>query len=158
MPPERRPLPLPAEPAQPAQPAPDPAIARARTVANVLDHRFLDPALGLLLPGVGDVVGSAFGVYLLGVAVRRRLPAVVIARMLLYLALDTVFGAIPIVGDVFDFFFRANSRNLALLEARYRDRRARPGDWMVVAGAVVAALLAVLVPVLIVVALIRWIF
>ncbi|HUH03197.1 MAG TPA: DUF4112 domain-containing protein [Kofleriaceae bacterium] len=136
----------------------DPALVRARAVARVLDHRFLDPALGLLLPGVGDVVGSLFGLYLVRVAVRRDLPRVVIARMVLYLAIDTLLGVIPIVGDVFDFFFRANIRNLALLEARHRDRRAQASDWIVVAGAALAALAALVLPVVILVALIRWIF
>lgn len=149
---------MPRDGSTPAPPRADPAVRRARSVANVLDHRLVDPVLGLFLPSVGDVVGALFGFYVIGVALERRLPAIVIARMLINLAVDTAIGVIPIVGDVFDFFFRAHVRNLTLLEARHRDRRARASDWLVVGGAALALVAALVLPVLALVALIAWIF
>src|SRR2546421_709306 len=49
-------------------------IAAAETLARWMDDRYLDPILGLLVPGIGDLIGSALGLYVVGVAVRRRLP------------------------------------------------------------------------------------
>src|SRR5690348_16002469 len=77
-------------------------IRAAETLARWLDDRFLDPLLGLVLPGVGDVVGSALGLYVVGVALRRRLPLVTVARMLMNLGVDALVGAVPLAGDLFD--------------------------------------------------------
>lgn len=112
-----------------------PEIARARTLARALDHYLVDPLLGLVLPGVGDLIGSLLGLYLVGIAVRRRMSPVIVARMLLHLALDAVLGAIPLFGDVADFAYKANERNLALLVGRHRTGKATARDWLAVAGA-----------------------
>ena len=109
--------------------------ARARTLAKVMDRYGVDPLLGLFLPGVGDVIGSVIGLYLVVVAVRHRASPVVIARMLMNLGLDAMaVGAIPVAGDVFDFVFQANETNLALLESRPQGR-AKASDWILVFGA-----------------------
>jgi hypothetical protein len=136
----------------------DPGVERARAIARIFDRAYLDPILGFVLPGVGDVISSVFGLYIVGVALDRRLPLPIVARMLINLAVDTAVGAIPIAGDVFDAFFKANTRNLALLERGHASRRAGAGDWAFLAGAVVAAGLAIAVPVLIVAGLLSWIF
>src|SRR4051812_14162655 len=81
---------------------PDRDIERARTFARVLDDYFVDPLLGLVLPGAGDVLGSLLGLYVVMIAVRRRVSPLVIARMLLNLGLDTVAGAVPLLGDAID--------------------------------------------------------
>lgn len=113
-------------------------IERARTLARVLDHYLVDPLLGLILPGAGDVIGSLLGLYLVAIAVRRRMSPVVVARMLLHLALDAVLGAIPVIGDIADFAYKANERNLALLVGRRTTGRATARDWLAVGGAVAA--------------------
>jgi hypothetical protein len=116
--------------------AADPQIARARTLARVLDDFFVDPVLGLLLPGAGDLIGSVLGLYVVGIAIGRRVSPLVIARMLLNLGLDAMLGAIPLLGDVFDLGFRANRRNLDLLAERAAEGgRAKASDWLVVAAA-----------------------
>lgn len=76
----------------------------------------LDPILGLLLPGVGDAAGAVgtFSLFLL--ALRRGVPNVVLLRMAMNVALDALVGALPVLGDLFDFGFKANRRNLALIE------------------------------------------
>lgn len=92
----------------------------------------LDPILGLI-PGVGDLTTPFFAALLLLHAVRLRIPRVVQLRMLINAAIDLVIGAVPLVGDVVDFGWKANVRNLALLE-----RYAHPGasasraDWLFV--------------------------
>lgn len=126
--------------ARDARIAPD--LERARTLARVLDHYLVDPLLGLVLPGAGDLIGALLGLYLVAVAVRHRMSPVIIARMLLNLAVDAAVGAIPVVGDIADFAFRANQRNLALLDRRTTGR-ATARDWLAV-GAAAAAFAAVI--------------
>jgi hypothetical protein len=81
----------------------------------------LDAIVGLI-PGIGDISTPAFAVLLLLQAVRMRLPVVVQARMVLNAAIDMIAGLVPILGDIADVGWKANLRNLALLE-----RHARPG-------------------------------
>ena len=103
-----------------------------------------DPILGLI-PGLGDLTTPFFAALLLLHAVCLRIPRVVQVRMLINAAIDLAIGVIPFLGDFFDFGWKANVRNLALLE-----RHARPGttasrgDWLFVLG-VIAVLAAVAV-------------
>jgi len=126
-------------------------VARVRSLARWLDARYLDPILGFLLPGVGDLVTSGVGLYTIAVALRLRLPPVVIARMLLNLAIDAALGAVPLAGDLFDVAFRAHTRNLRLLEARGTTRRATKGDWALVLGALLLFLAALAFPIVLLV-------
>jgi hypothetical protein len=135
----------------------DPAIDVAATLARWMDGRYLDPLLGFFLPGVGDMLGAALGVYPVVLAWRRGAPKTLIARMLLNLAADVGGGAIPIVGDVWDFLFRAHARNLALLQARAsaREVQGRRSDTLIVAGAGLVLLLALALPIVALIAAIR---
>jgi len=102
----------------------------------------LDAIVGLI-PGLGDISTPAFAVLILLQAVRLRLPLIVQARMVLNAAIDMLIGLVPILGDLADIGWKANLRNLALLE-----RHARPGvppgrgDYLFVA--ICLALLAVI--------------
>ena len=128
----------------------DRALEAASNLAHWLDHRFIDPLLGLLLPGVGDLLASALGLYPVLLAWQRGAPGSLLARMILNLAADAAGGAIPVLGDVWDFLFRAHARNLALLQARARDGAVR-GHWtdvLVVGGALLVLLAALALPVL----------
>lgn len=122
-------------------------LALSRTLVRWLDERYLDPLLGLLLPGVGDLVSAALGLLLVGVAVRRRSSPIVIARMLGNLTIDALVGAVPLVGDVFDFAWRANRRNLSLLE-RADNAAPRLADWLWVLAAALLLLVSFCLPVL----------
>jgi hypothetical protein len=135
----------------------DAAIDVAAALARWMDNRYLDPLLGLFLPGIGDMVGAALGIYPVALAWRRGAPKALIARMLLNLAADVLGGAIPVVGDVWDFLFRAHARNLALLQARASGQKvqARASDTWIVAGAAFALLLALAVPVVVAIAALR---
>jgi hypothetical protein len=116
--------------------ADDRDLVAAEKLARWLDDRGLDPVLGLLLPGVGDVLGTVAGLYTVVVAVRRRMPVVVIARMLANLGVDALIGLVPVLGDVFDFAWKANRRNVALLRDRTERGRPSVGDWALIGGAV----------------------
>lgn len=102
-----------------------------RRWAVLLDSAFRIPGTGIrfgldaiigLIPGVGDISTPAFAALLLMQAVRMRLPVVVQARMVLNAAFDMLIGLVPILGDLADIGWKANLKNLALLE-----RHARPG-------------------------------
>jgi hypothetical protein len=121
-------------------------VQRARTLAHLFDDRFVDPVLGFLLPGVGDAISSLIGLYLVRVAIAKKLPRVVIARMLMNLAVDALLGLVPVAGDLLDFGFKANTRNAALLAAKHSDRRPQLGDVTILVGAGVVAAVAIALP------------
>ena len=136
---------------QTREPRSDRDVELARQIARWTDSRFLDPIIGLLVPGLGDLLSAGLGLFIVKLATQRGLPRVVIARMLINLGVDAAVGVIPLVGDVFDFAWQANRRNLALLEARHSNTRSRPGDWLYVAGAAAVFLAALAAPILLLV-------
>ena len=74
-----------------------------------------DGFLGLI-PGVGDFIGGLLSSVIIYQAHQYGVPRMVLGRMIINMIIDTVIGAIPILGDVFDFVWKANKRNLALLD------------------------------------------
>ena len=99
--------------------------ARLKRVAWLLDSAIplpggyrigLDGLIGLV-PGLGDVVAALLSSYIVVEAARLRVPASVLLRMGLNVALELIIGAVPVAGDLFDFAFKANERNVRLLEA-----------------------------------------
>jgi hypothetical protein len=117
-------------------------VAALRKVAELLDSALvvpgtsyrvgLDPILGLI-PVLGDLVSPLFTIAILWQARDLRIPRVVQLRMIFNVAIDAVVGVVPFIGDLFDFAWKANLRNLALLERHAAGaRRASPGDWLFV--------------------------
>lgn len=93
-----------------------------------LDYRIgIEPLIGLL-PVVGDAVGLALSAYVLGVTARSGVPRATVARVACILWLDAVVGAVPVVGDVFDAYWKANLRSARLLEARLADPASAAAD------------------------------
>ena len=74
-----------------------------------------DPIIGLV-PGAGDLVSVALSAYMIYLAARFRLPPKIFLQMLVNLGIEATVGTIPLVGDIFDAFFKANIRNFELLE------------------------------------------
>ncbi|MFI0400044.1 MAG: DUF4112 domain-containing protein [Thiolinea sp.] len=74
----------------------------------------LDGILGLI-PGVGDLAAGGLSTYILYQAVKLKVPKVILARMTLNILLESVIGVIPVFGDLFDFMFKANQRNVDLM-------------------------------------------
>jgi hypothetical protein len=108
-----------------AKPQGDARLDRFLLIANVLDQLFrvpgtklrfgLDGILGLV-PFAGDLVTGLLGAYGLVVAQQLGAPGSIQIRMLLNLLVDTGIGAIPLLGDLFDFAFKAHTRNARLLQ------------------------------------------
>ncbi|MDQ1613102.1 MAG: hypothetical protein QOG00_3033 [Pyrinomonadaceae bacterium] len=108
----------------------------------------LDAIVGLI-PGIGDTVSTLTGFYILAAGVRYRVSKVTLLRMGLNIGVDYVFGAIPIIGDIFDAAWKSNMKNVELLRRRATVSAAdahsgRTSDWLFV-GLVMLALLALLV-------------
>ena len=101
----------------------------------------LDALLGLI-PGVGDVIGGVLSSWIVIGALRHRVPGWIILRMLMNIGIDMVFGSVPLAGDVFDFLYEENVKNMRLLE-KHRDRRRPPRSWGAIAF--VAILIVMLV-------------
>ena len=74
-----------------------------------------------LVPGVGSLVGTGMSLYVVGEALRHGAPARLLTRMGLNIAADTLLGAIPVVGFLFDMGFKANQRNLNLLRQHLQE-------------------------------------
>jgi hypothetical protein len=100
-------------------------LQRIRKIANLLDTAIgipgtkfrigLDPILGLI-PGGGDLITAFISAYMIYLATRFGLEKEQISKMLGNVAIETIFGSIPLVGDIFDAYFKANIRNLEILE------------------------------------------
>lgn len=75
----------------------------------------LDPLLGLV-PGGGDLAGGALSAWIIVAAARAGVPPAVLVRMGLNVILDALTGTVPLLGDFFDAGWKANRRNVALLE------------------------------------------
>ena len=99
-------------------------IARIDALATLLDTALVIPgttvrfgldALIGLFPAVGDIITTALSLFIVHEAYQLGAPSHVIVRMLGNVALDGVFGAVPLVGDAFDVLWRANRRNMRLL-------------------------------------------
>jgi hypothetical protein len=105
---------------------PDPSgtLQRLQVLSRFLDSSFrfpgtslrfgLDPVIGLV-PGVGDAIGFGLSLYPVIEAYRLRVRKRTLGRMVTNVCVDGVVGAIPIVGDVFDFAFKSNQRNVRIL-------------------------------------------
>ena len=96
-----------------------------RRITRLMDSAFRVPGLGLkvgldpiigLIPGIGDLVATITSAYIIFLATRFRLPKGILGAMVLNVALEFVVGTIPLLGDIFDAYFKSNVRNLELLE------------------------------------------
>ena len=103
----------------------------------------LDPIVGLI-PVVGDFASAIVGFWLIVEAARFRLPGVVLARMLLNTTVDLVIGAIPLVGDLYDFVSRSNTRNLALFRRYALDPGASTTQHRLFFGGLILVILGLL--------------
>jgi hypothetical protein len=138
---------------------PDPrGLDALRRWARIFDSAFripgtritfgLDPILGLV-PGLGDVASPLFSLFFLWHGLRLGVPKVVLARMVFNVLIDAAVGAIPVAGDLFDFGWKANIWNLALLERHaVPGRRPTSADWLVVILCSLAVVTVALVPIL----------
>ena len=110
----------------------------------VIGWRFgLDAVVGLV-PGFGDTTTSLVSLYILASAVRYRVPKITLLRMGLNIGIDYLLGSLPVVGDLFDAWWKSNQMNVALLRRRAtvsatEARQGKMSDWLFV-GLIILAL------------------
>jgi hypothetical protein len=105
-------------------------LTRARWLAKMLDARFsiagvrfgFDAIIGLV-PGFGDAFTLLAALYPMYLVRKHGLPRRFLRKMLRNAVIDAVGGLVPVVGDLFDVYFKANLKNLALLEEAVRAKR-----------------------------------
>jgi len=148
---------------EPTRPAAD--ISGLQQLARLLDAavrvpgtniRFgLDALLGLI-PGAGDIAGGLLSSFIIAKAANLGAPRSVLARMVMNVAIDSIVGAVPILGDIFDVGWKSNTRNAALLE-RYATAPAatRRTSRLTVVVAVAAVLLIVVAMIALVIMIVR---
>ncbi len=142
------------------------SLERLRRWARLFDAAFripgtefrfgLDPLVGLV-PGIGDLASPLLTIAILWQAAQLRVPKIVLTRMVLYALIDAGVGAIPVVGDAFDFAWRANEWNMALLERHAMDGRpATSGDYLFVSLCVLFVVAAALLPLVVIWLGVHW--
>ncbi len=146
----------------------DERLRRLRSIAWLLDNSIplpggyrigLDAIVGLV-PGVGDAIGALLSAYILNEARSMGAPRGVLLRMGANVMLETLVGSIPFAGDLFDAAFKANMRNLALLERHRLDpvHSRRRSRWFMVGFTLLLALLVatlIAIPVLTIVGVVH---
>ena len=128
----------------------DHRLARVRVIARALDSAVgvpgtrmrvgLDPILGLV-PGLGDLAGAALSGYIVLTGVQLGVSRSVVVRMLGNVAIDTLVGSIPVLGDLFDATWKSNIRNVALIEQHVASPRETRTASLFMVGAVALVLL-----------------
>jgi hypothetical protein len=152
----------------PRWPALSPVARRVEQCVRVLDGALvipgtrlkvgLDPVLGLALPGVGDAVSGVVSLSVLFLALQYRVPAPILGRMVWNVAVDSTVGAIPVVGDIFDFTWKANELNFELLML-HRGDLPKHGTliyWLTASLFVLLGLVAVAAPIGLVIWCVLW--
>lgn len=107
----------------------------------------LDPIIGLI-PGVGDAAGAIMAAAILLEAIRRGVPRSALVRIAANIAIDTAVGAFPVLGDLFDAAWKANKRNLAILERHVAEPSRQVGGnhtFLYVVGGLALAVVGALV-------------
>jgi hypothetical protein len=118
-----------------------PALKNLNSLAKLMDSQFkipgtnikfgLDALIGLV-PGAGDFATFLISGYMITVLSKNGASGFVLARMVLNVVVDSLFGAIPVLGDIFDVAFKANQRNMKLMQQHYVEGRHKGGAWKVI--------------------------
>jgi NADH:ubiquinone oxidoreductase subunit 5 (subunit L)/multisubunit Na+/H+ antiporter MnhA subunit len=128
------------------------SLRNIKALSKLMDAQFKIPGTSIrfgldgiigLVPGVGDFISFLISGYIVSIAVNKGASGFVLARMLLNIVVDALVGAIPILGDIFDVVYKANQRNMQLLQEHYVEGK-HQGSSMKVIIPVVVVLLAVL--------------
>lgn len=110
-------------------------LQRTRSLARFLDRSVTIPGTRIqlgadailgIVPVIGDSLSGLLSLYIVFEAIRAGVPRAMVARMVLNIALDSIGGSLPIVGTLFDIVWKANERNVSLLERQLR-KHAEPG-------------------------------
>ena len=133
-------------------PTKTPAINSLARLAKLMDAQFSIPGTGLrfgldgilgLIPGVGDLSTMAVSGYMISIMAKNGASGALVARMVINVIIDAIIGAIPFVGDIFDFGWKANTKNVRLMQEHYVEGRHRGGAWRVLLPALLIMILIV---------------
>lgn len=102
----------------------------------------LDALIGLI-PGAGDLSTFAVSGYMLWIMAHNGASGYVLARMVLNILVDALFGSIPLLGDLFDVAFKANMRNMRLMQEHYREGRHQGSAWKVIVPVLIVLFLVI---------------
>lgn len=141
--------------------------AALQRLAHILDSAIplpggyrmgLDGLLGLI-PGVGDVIGSVLSSYIIGQAYQLGASPMLLLRMGGNIVVDTIVGVIPVVGDLFDFAWKANRRNVTLLEQHLANpRKTKQRSTLLMIGLMMGLVAVVIAIVYAVITLLGWVW
>lgn len=122
-------------------PANHPGLDQLRRLAKLMDAQFRIPGTDIrfgldglvgLIPGAGDLTTFAVSGYMLWMMATKGASGFVLARMVLNIVIDLIIGSIPFIGDIFDVAFKANMRNMKLMEQHYVEGRHNGSAWKLI--------------------------
>ena len=139
-----------------------PIDSHLERITNVMDRAIrvpgtdirigLDPILGFLFPVAGDTIATLISSYIVLISIRHGLPKAAITRMVFNVGIDFVVGAIPFLGDIFDFTWKSNEKNMRLLRKYSTGERGSVwSDWawvIILLGALFLLIFALIIFVL----------
>lgn len=151
--------------------APDPQAAALAELSRWMDAKFHIPGTRLtfgfdaligLIPGAGDFVTSLVSLYILVAASRYPISRITMARMAVNIGVDFLLGSIPLVGDMFDLWWKANVRNVRLLhrslEPNPHPRKRAAADWAFVGLMLALLVLTLFGAAVVTLLLVRWLW
>lgn len=115
-------------------------LEQLRRLAKLMDAQFRIPGTDIrfgldglvgLIPGAGDMATFAVSGYMLWMMATKGASGFLLARMVLNIVIDLLLGSIPFIGDIFDVAFKANMRNMKLMEQHYVEGRHKGSAWKV---------------------------
>jgi Domain of unknown function (DUF4112) len=144
------------------------SLRRLRRISHLLDNAIpipgtkyrigLDPILGLI-PGGGDLIGSIFAGYVVFKSAQMGVPRETLVQMATNIVFDTVAGTVPVAGDLFDVTWKANVKNIELLDAHLGSpEQGKKADRLFVAALLLGLMLIVGVIIFLSVTLLGWVF
>ncbi len=144
------------------------SLRRLRRISHLLDNAIpipgtkyrigLDPILGII-PGGGDFVGSIFAGYVVFKAAQMGAPQETLVKMATNIVFDTVAGTVPVAGDLLDVAWKANVKNIELLDAHLGSpEQGKKADWLFVVALLLGLMLIVGGVIFLSVMLFGWLF
>jgi len=107
----------------------------------------IDPLIGLI-PGVGDMAGAVVSTIIIASAMKGGIPKSAVIRMVINVAVDSLGGAVPFVGDLFDFAYKSNIRNVQIYRESLRGERKPLKDWFFIVSVFLMLLVILVLPIL----------
>ncbi len=118
-----------------------PGLQDIEKLAKLMDAKFkipgtnirfgLDAIIGII-PGVGDLGTFAVSGYMLWIMANNGASGFLLARMVTNILIDAIFGMVPVLGDIFDVAFKANMRNMKLMQEHYAEGRHKGSAWKII--------------------------